>query len=181
MISSAPRDYLDCSESASPIDCITWVALSGGVANVFSISRVDHRFGRYARVRRAGARTIRTGETLGRDRQAVVAGRSCRGQDRRQGVGHCSQGLLFSACGGHQQLSDVDEQSPAPGQLHAGAEEPGLVFDLRLRSDRIRTRRREARSRRYSREPQEGNLRGNEERKKRGLPTLILEGWFVAP
>jgi len=27
----------------------------------------------------------------------------------------------------------------------------------------------------------EGNLRGNEERKKRGLPTLILEGWFVAP
>ena len=27
----------------------------------------------------------------------------------------------------------------------------------------------------------EGNLRGNEERQKRGLPTIYLEGWFVAP
>jgi uncharacterized membrane-anchored protein len=27
----------------------------------------------------------------------------------------------------------------------------------------------------------EGNLRGNEERQKRGLPAIYLEGWFVAP
>jgi len=27
----------------------------------------------------------------------------------------------------------------------------------------------------------EGNARGNEERKKRGYPSLNLDGWFVAP